>query len=177
MRRWSWITHQFNSIRRHQTLEFHDFSFGLFSLGEYKIRIRRHWCYLSLYVQRLASTSINGPVKSEPLERSRIEEICARLEALLTLAPRPLAIAAGYLLQHQMDTAIYSIIRNRVSGYQQSRERDTHSHFNIFGIDFDIVIKILQCIMPSISQILSIKLGFPNSFKTQLLIDSSLKNG
>jgi hypothetical protein len=102
---------------------------------------------------------------SESQGQPRIEEICARLEALSTLVPRPLAIAVRYPLQHQMDTAIYSIIRNYVSRRENSRAWDTHPHLDIFRINFNIVIEILQGIMPSIPQILSVELGLSDSLK------------
>lgn len=96
------------------------------------------------------STSVNELVKSELQEPPRIEEIRVQPEVLSTLAPRPLAIAVGYPLQHQTDTAIYSIIRKYISRSQQLWVRNTHSHLDIFRINLNIVIKILQSIMPSI---------------------------
>jgi hypothetical protein len=156
MKRWFWITDPSQSIQHHhQILDIT--TSPLMFLALQTPRISRRTLFDSLGPLYTAyGASVNGPVMSESQEPLRIMEKFALLGVLSTLAPRPLANAAEYLLQHQMDTAICSIIHKYISRRDQSWFWDTHSHLDIFGINLDVVIQILESIVPSITQILSV---------------------
>ena len=118
-KRWFWILILCQSIHSHQIVDIT--TSLLMFLALHIIRLSSRTLFISLGSLYTAhGASVNEPVMSESQEPLRIVEKCSQLGVLSILAPRPLAIAAEYLLQHQTDTTICSIIHKCVSRRDQS---------------------------------------------------------
>ena len=111
--------HSMSGVHNHQMVDITTSPIRFIALHITRLPSRTLFISLgSLYTAHGAS--VNEPVMSESQEPLQIVEKCARLGVLSILAPRPLAIAAEYPLQHQTDTTICSIVHKYVRRRDQS---------------------------------------------------------